>query len=340
MSAAPKPAFVITIDTEGDNLWAAPATVTTENAHDLLRFQALCERYRLAPTWLTNYEMAESAVFRELGRDVLRRDTGEIGMHLHAWNSPPLTADDDPKIHAYLIEYAPAVMREKIARMTDVLASRFGRRPVSHRAGRWAFDSCYARLLVEHGYVVDCSVTPHVSWATFPGRPAGAGGTDYTAYPARPYFLDLDRLDCEGSSSLLEVPVSIVTRPNPARCGGRDAPSTSFPPCAGGAPVTTWWLRPNGRNLDAMLGILDRACEEHWPCVEFMLHSSELMPGGSPTFKTAAHVEALYDDLEILFTAAADRFRGATLSAFHRDVSETRAGITDRSRSSTAARPS
>ena len=325
MSAAPKPAFVITIDTEGDNLWAAPTTVTTENARYLPRFQALCERYGLAPTWLTNYEMAECAAFRELGRDVLQRGTGEIGMHLHAWNSPPLTNDDDPKVHAYLIEYPAQVMREKIARMTDLLERRFDRRPVSHRAGRWAFDGRYARLLVEQGYRVDCSVTPHVSWATFPGRPDGDGGTDYTTYPAHPYFLDLDRLDAEGVSPLLEVPVSIVTAPNPSRGGGRDAPTLSVPARAGGVPVATWWLRPNGRNVDAMLGILDRAREQRWSCVEFMLHSSELMPGGSPTFPTADDVEALYDDLETLFATAAEHFRGATLNEFQRELNTTRA---------------
>jgi hypothetical protein len=40
-----RPAFLITIDTEGDNLWSRPRTITTRNAHSLPRFQALCEKY-------------------------------------------------------------------------------------------------------------------------------------------------------------------------------------------------------------------------------------------------------------------------------------------------------
>ena len=92
MSARSQTAFLISIDTEGDDLWSVPAEVTTENARYLPRFQSLCERHGLKPTWLTNYEMAESPVFGEFGRDVLRRGAGEIGMHLHAWDSPPLTA--------------------------------------------------------------------------------------------------------------------------------------------------------------------------------------------------------------------------------------------------------
>jgi hypothetical protein len=48
-----------------------------------------------------------------------------------------------------------------------------------------------------------------------------------------------------------------------------------------------------------------------------MLHSSELMPGGSPTFRNEASIERLYEDLEALFEAAAGRFQGATMSEFY-----------------------
>ena len=82
--------FIITVDTEGDNLWAKPREITTRNAAYLPRFQALCERFRFKPVYLTNYEMALSDAFVEFGRDVIARDAGEVGMHLHAWNSPPL----------------------------------------------------------------------------------------------------------------------------------------------------------------------------------------------------------------------------------------------------------
>ena len=92
-----KPAFLITIDTEGDNLWRNRRTITTRNTLFLPRFQALCEKYGFKPTWLTNYEMASDPAYVEFARDVIARGQGEVGMHLHAWNSPPeapLTDDD------------------------------------------------------------------------------------------------------------------------------------------------------------------------------------------------------------------------------------------------------
>src|SRR5262249_41044111 len=89
--STPAPPFLTTIDPEGDDLWGRPRRVTTQNASYLERFQLLCEEQGLKPTWLTNHEMVSSPVYRTFAEDVLARGTGEIGMHLHAWDSPPLT---------------------------------------------------------------------------------------------------------------------------------------------------------------------------------------------------------------------------------------------------------
>ena len=51
--------------------------------------------------------------------------------------------------------------------------------------------------------------------------------------------------------------------------------------------------------------------------IEFMLHSSEFMPGGSPTFRDEAAIDALYDDLEQLFAYIAQRAEGMTLAEFY-----------------------
>src|SRR4051812_5111213 len=117
----PETPFIITIDTEGDNMWATPREITTNNARYLPRFQALAERYGFRPVYLTNYEMVESDVFVEFARDMLARNAGEIGMHLHAWNSPPLASltSDDFHFQPYLTEYPDAVMQGKIDWLTD-----------------------------------------------------------------------------------------------------------------------------------------------------------------------------------------------------------------------------
>src|SRR5262249_55521079 len=142
--------------------------------------------------YLTNYEMAMSDPFVEFGRDVLARGAGEIGMHLHAWNSPPLVplTGDDFRFQPYLVEYPEPVMREKIATMTRLLEDRFDRVILTHRAGRLGFDGRYAAILLREGYRVDCSVSPGLDWRGTLGDPDGKGGSDYSAFPDRPYFFD------------------------------------------------------------------------------------------------------------------------------------------------------
>jgi hypothetical protein len=189
-----QPAFLISIDTEGDDVWARPRVATTRNAAFLPRFQTLCERFGFKPTYLTNHEMALAPDFQHFAHDLIRRDAAEIGMHLHAWDSPPyapLTADDT-QAQPYLIEYPTPVMAAKIAHMTDLLETTFNRKMTSHRAGRWGFDERYAAILVRHGYLVDCSVTPNVSWRGHPGDPAGQGGPDFSSFPEAAYRPDPD----------------------------------------------------------------------------------------------------------------------------------------------------
>ena len=315
-----RPPFLITIDTEGDNLWATPREITTRNAAFLQRFQSLCEAHLLKPTYLTNYEMVRSPVFQEFARDVLRRRTAEIGMHLHAWNSPPIRplTQDDYRYQPYLIEHPEQAIRGKVDFLTKLLEDTFGVKMISHRAGRWAMNEVYARILVDQGYRVDCSVTPHVSWRRIKGDPNREGGADYSRFPEEAYHVDLSDIGRPGDSPLLEVPMTIMPAPSPTvrRIGGL-MPHGSLPSRAWNKLFPPkHWLTPNGRNRSRMLRLLDRSVKERRRYVEFALHSSEFMPGGSPTFPTTKAIENLYRDLEHLFSRAATSFVGATLSEF------------------------
>jgi hypothetical protein len=327
-----RPAFLITIDTEGDNLWDRPRFVTTRNAEFLERFQLLCERHGLRPTWLTDHEMVSSPVFRRFALDVIACGTAEIGMHLHAWNSPPLEplTTDDVLVCPYLIDYPPRVMREKIHRLTATLEDALGVKMISHRAGRWAFDERYAEMVLDEGYRVDCSVTPLVSWKTTLGDPSGQGGSDYTDFPGEPYWVDLDDISRPGTSDLLEVPVTIVSF--------RSSPTNRIVRLADRLPASlarvraltqrvvdrasppAVWLRPSGNNGGRLCDLVDRVLEDRRLYAEFMLHSSELMPGGSPTFPDDASIERLYADLELLFARVGRVFHGVTLSEFHDEM--------------------
>jgi hypothetical protein len=257
----------------------------------------------------------------EFARDGLKRGTLEVGMHLHAWNSPPrvaLTSDDD--LHQpYLIEYPEAVMREKIHHMTQRLADTFQRPMISHRAGRWAMDSRYAAMLCEEGYLVDSSVTPHVSWRPQRGDPAGGGGSDYTKAPELPYPIHREDPCRRGDLPLLEVPVTIQGASSPlAHWAQRRLRHHGmvWRLLNRLAPLDPQWLRHRRGNLPMMLKLCDQAMQRGRPCLVWMLHSSEFMPAGSPNFRSAADIENLFHDMEIFLTHASRHFKGSTLGEF------------------------
>ncbi len=319
--------FLITIDTEGDNLWACPREISTRNTAFLPRFQSLCERYGFRPTWLTNYEMALDPAFVEFGRDLIRRDAGEIGMHLHAWNSPPLAplTSDDFLHQPFLFEYPRSVVREKVRFLTELLRQTFGVEMISHRAGRWGFDTTYAQCLAEAGYRVDCSVTPLRSWRGTTGDPNQRGGPDYTDFPREPYFVDLNDISRPGRSELLETPMTVreaSQTTDAQQAAPRDGSYwTKFKSWGrsrrnGGRGPRLEWLRPRGDNVEAMLSLVSSLPADGAGYAMFMLHSSELMPGGSLTFKDASSIERLYDDLERLFEHASKFFVGTTLASY------------------------
>lgn len=317
----PRPVFLVTIDVEGDNLWAKPRTVTTRNAESLPRFHALCAKHGLRPTYLADYDMVRTPAFVGFGREVIRTGAGEIGMHLHAWSTPPIVplTRDDRVCQPYLMEYPQRIMAEKIARLSGLLEETFGVRMRSHRAGRWGLNEAYAQALIARRYSVDCSVTPGVSWRRHLGNPDGAGGPDYRHFRGDAYFLDPDDISRSGSSPLLEVPMTVLRSATSVPSALRevfDAVPVARKALHRIAPAVRW-LRPNGRNGKGLLRTLDEAIAAGRSHVMFMLHSSELMAGGSPNFPTERSIDALYADLEDLFARVPARCRAATLSEYY-----------------------
>lgn len=291
-------AFLITIDTEADNQWDNNHPITTENAKFLPRFQELCEQYGFKPVWLTDYEMAMDPFFVDYMKGKQKEGLCEVGMHLHAWHTPPeyplerVSGERD-----YLVEYPEDIMEKKIATMTSLIENQFGMKPTSHRSGRWTMNSTYFELLKNFGYQIDCSVTPHFDWTGHAGA-TGCPGSNYSKEPEYPYFVN------EG---VLEVPLTIrkIYRYQP---GFVNNLHSFLSECKKMILGRYQWLRPD--NILSNLGnleLIDKVSREKNDYIMFMLHSSELMPGGSPTFQTKESIEILYGMIEEIF----DRISGS-----------------------------
>lgn len=308
--------FIITIDTEGDNLWESPKEITTKNSNYLPRFQELCEKYGFRPVYLTNWEMVNCPSFKEFAQDVVKRNTGEIGMHLHSWNSPPIgrVTTDDYKYQPFLIEYPLDLMRRKIEVMTKTLEDTFQTSIISHRAGRWAMNSSYFEILKDFGYKIDCSVTPHIDWGINDNQ-YKKNNVNYSGFPSNPYFVNCNDRDSV-DNKILEVPVSIVKNQDLKLLRSVAKINKFSKRLYNYFHPELMWLRPNGKNIQNMLKICKTLIKSNADHAEFILHSSELMPGGSPTFRSKESIENLYFHMELLFKEASSSYFGLTLSQF------------------------
>ena len=296
--------FIITVDTEGDNLWRYHDgdQIKTNNALFIPRFQELCERYALKPVYLTNYEMALSDEFVSYIKPKMEAGLCEIGIHVHAWNNPPLfELNRKYDGQSYLIEYPIEIMEQKFKITYDLIVKKFGRQPVSHRAGRWAMNDNYFNLLNKFGIKVDCSITPGIDWSGNNG--ATRGGSNYSNNDYKPSFI----------SSILEVPLSVRYM--------RYLDSGSFKHIIKSLILGNYvWPRPVSQSLSSTLKLFKKIDSENsTDYIEYMLHSSELMPGGSPYFTDYNSVEQLYKTLEETFSKVREmNYLGITLEEYYK----------------------
>jgi hypothetical protein len=146
-------------------------------------------------------------------------------------------------------------------------------------------DARYFRLLEEFGITCDCSFTPGVSWTSAEGESVD-GGCDY-----RYIFKGAQMI-----GNVLELPMTIRRYKHYLSTGNIKHQLRTL--VKGGAI----WLRPALNSLSDMKRLIkDVDSEPGNDYLEFMIHSSELMPGGSPYFKDEIAIDRMYNTMNQLF---------------------------------------
>lgn len=316
--------LIITIDTEADDQWQRRGPVTTENIAFIPAFQDICTRHGFPPTYLCTYDVVADPAFGRVLVPLGLQRLAEIGAHLHPWTTPPLDEhwDQTERAHAYASEIPTVLFRKKLETLTAALETKCGRRPTSYRAGRWGFSAAHTQILLDLGYIVDCSVTPLLSWGDAGARERGQ---DYREAPAHPYFMAWGDPGRPGASGLVEVPVTVVQTNALMR---RSPVLTEWyrrarkRPMAKGLNrlfrVAPQWFRPfQDMTPDRLMRVFHTARRLELPMIQMAFHSSELMPGASPHNPTSQDVTRLLAKLDEVFV----RLKGAgvtgtTLSDF------------------------
>ena len=320
--------FIITIDTEADNQWRQDGVLSLKNIYYLARLQKLCDQYNFPVTYLVTYEVANDENASFLLKKFQQESKSEIGAHLHPWSTPPnYEFEKDGKVQVFPSELDDNSLKLKLTNLTEKITEVFGQKPESFRAGRWGFDERLVKYLLYLGYKVDCSITPKISWINFKGLASGKGGPDFRLATVYPYYLSEQDICQIGQSKLLEVPMTILYTGSLIREGGALAKKFVLMPNSIVKKVLNkLFFRLKWARIFPETTIYDLkemcycARKNNLPAIEFMIHSSELMPGGSPYAKDEKAVEKIYKNLEYFFRYLKDnKVEGITLGEFARN---------------------
>ncbi len=289
--------LVVTIDVEEEGLFQGkydPFHAPTTNVSSLELLDEVFLKWNIHPTLLLTYHVARQSRLHEFLIDLAERWGGEIGAHLHHWNTPPIHPLPFPE--PVPSECIPTqLLREKL----DCLLEAFEPMcitPKSFRMGRFSFGPKMCALLQDSSIVVDSSVAPlRIQY----------GGPDHLTAPVDPYRPDPLDVSLPGHSRLLEVPITIAPiHPHVGRLlenirrrwpGAEDAVGwLASRLCS--IPVQPAWTGSMRLKIASALHL-----RRGGKVLTLFFHSSELSPAHNPLHPTARHVQLFIKKLDDFF---------------------------------------
>jgi hypothetical protein len=290
--------LAVTIDVEEEGLFLGkydPANMQVSNVPQLAKLDPLFSQWGIRPTLLVTYPVIRHEPHQDLLFRLREKWSGEIGAHLHHWNTPPLESlPFPPPVPSELIP--DRLLKAKLDNLLEALELA-GVAPLSFRMGRFNMGPKMFSILQETGIQVDSSIAPTQRYY---------GGPNHRYAPSDPYFPDPSDLCKSGTSRVLEAPVTIV--PLAPRFGhfldtlGKKTAIPEewlarIPLHLGALPAQPMWM--GLRRLQAAV-LLHR--RRGGKVLTTFFHSSELMAGGCPKHQTERDVKRFLDKLHRFFS--------------------------------------
>lgn len=282
------PCFCVTVDTEEDFDWSAPFSRTGFRL-DSVSALAECQRYfsghGVAPTYLIDWPIAECDPACAILGPAAEAGACDIGVQLHPWVNPPFDEAVNTA-NSYAGNLPAALEREKLMRLRDLIAERYGVRPTIYRAGRYGVGPATAATLIELGFACDTSVRSGFNYRR-------QGGPNFAGMPLAPWWVD-------SQCALLELPLTTVFS-GWLRRGARSAfdllahgQSPIISMLARSRALERLALTPEGIPARRAIDAIDIALDVGLPVLNFSFHSPSLVPGNTPYVQSAEDVLAFY----------------------------------------------
>jgi hypothetical protein len=280
--------LVITIDVEEEGLFSGMYPregAGVANVAELRRLSFIPREFGFPLTLLLTYPVARDPAARQTLLAWRREHNAEIGVHLHPWNTPPFVdlPDREPIPTARL---PLSLVADKLGTLVSCITENFPEPPRSFRMGRFDWSPGLLELLPRFGLTVDTSMVPLTI--------KGPGLQNFLA-PPDPFWLDMP---ASPGGRLLEAPVTMapvwsasaraVVRLAGLLPGNLGEALLSRYRFVGAAGIHPAWFPRLSMRLAAALHR-----RRGGRVLTIFLHSSELLPGGSPDFPDEAAVDRL-----------------------------------------------
>ena len=311
--------YTITVDTEEEWDWRSGWPTSGFGVANIARlppFQDLCSRYGAAVTYFANYAVMHNPESRAIVLKLAKENRVEIGMHIHPWNTPPLSERSPVSARdSFLHNLPPGLIEGKLASVYDLFVTS-GLRPTSFRGGRYSTGEVVQQFLRSRGFLADASVLPYTAWGE-------DGAPDYRTRGLMPRRSD-DPPD--GGRPLWEIPLTrgFTRRPSAVWRRFYDLAEHTWLArlhVVGIAEraqiVRRVWLNFEQHSAEAIVGFLGVLRRRHPPHVSLTLHSSSLLAGSSPYTRTKEDEQRLFGSVERVLDRLAEwpEFEPATITA-------------------------
>jgi glycosyltransferase involved in cell wall biosynthesis len=311
------PVLIVLIDAEAEFDWDGPflrSLVSVRNLSRQVTAQNIFDRLGVRPTYLVDYAVATQPEGYQPIYEVLQSGRCEVGAHLQPWENPPFA--EELSVRTSFNHNLPAwLQKEKLHQLTDVIASNFGVRPTSYRAGRYGVGDEMAWILDDLGYQIDVSVLPGYDLRS-------RHGPDFRHAFTRPYWFGRRR-------NLLEIPLTTGFSGLLARGGEPQVASATLYAALsshGAAKLhmpgvfarlgllERITLTPEGMSIQELKHLTRLLLRRGHRVFTFNYHSSALLPGFTPYVRTQADLDRMLHTIEEFLHFFIDQLGGVAMT--------------------------
>ena len=231
------------------------------------------EKHGVFPVYVATYNMLRDKKAARFLNRVIENGTGEVGVHLHTWETPPYIEELSEQ-NSHQCNLPAHIERLKLESVCSAYGDVMGRPPTIHRAGRFGIDLERLGMIQDFGIKIDLSLSPLFDFRR-------EGGRDYRMAAAWPFWSgEEDGILCLPVSSMrflrgtdwmtglyYDMKPYIPLKRSIERLAIRYS-----------SPVR---LTPEGNNLERMQMMTDRLLKSGETIIVATLHSSSLYEGGN-----------------------------------------------------------